>query len=138
MCCSAPCTIPFTYLHGPGPDAPTRFLAFTSSAPGGDGLGQGPTDGRPPRAARKGGPPGGPASTSGIRAGEPYPESSAFYRSLPAESSAGSPRREQLDNNQEIIAQLQQMNQQLMIQLAAAGQLITAALGAADRRDPAP
>ena len=30
------------------------------------------------------------------------------------------------------------MNQQLMIQLAAAGQLVTAALGAADRRDAAP
>jgi hypothetical protein len=37
-----------------------------------------------------------------------------------------------------MITQLQQMNHQLMVQLAAANQLVTAAVGAAERRDPAP
>ena len=53
-------------------------------------------------------------------------------------SSPASPLLEERDNNREMIDQLKQMNTQLMAQLAAANQLVTAALGAMDRRDPVP
>ncbi len=53
-------------------------------------------------------------------------------------SRSGSPPVEQFDINKEMIDQLKQMNTQLMAQLAAANQLVAAALGAVDRRDPAP
>jgi hypothetical protein len=45
---------------------------------------------------------------------------------------SSSPRDEQQDKNLETIAQLHQMNHQLMVQLAAASQLVTPAVGAAD------
>jgi len=53
-------------------------------------------------------------------------------------SRAGSPLTSQLDDNRELVNELKQMNSQLMAQLAAANQLVVAALGAADRRDSAP
>ena len=53
-------------------------------------------------------------------------------------SRGGSPVTMQLDDNRELVNELKHMNSQLMAQLAAANQLIVAALGAADRRDSAP
>jgi hypothetical protein len=64
------------------------------------------------------------------------PRSPASFPSSPGRSS--SPRADQQDNSREMITQLQQMNHQLIVHIAAANQLVIAAVGAAERRDPAP